>query len=268
MTTATLGGLIKDHRIKKRLSQLEVSLRIGWQDTTRLSKIEQGRVGKPTRKTIEKVIKALALDEQEKGDFLFTGGYLPTEEEIVKIKQKTQSILDNWPYPAAVLDFSWRVINQNKANMEVYQTSSKMNEEIFKNHTRVIEILFNPNLKQHKLLKGQELVRWHTFLTLIIVQFNYEQRIRAKEKWYISHIKEMLKNDLFRKLWTESQTVPHPEIIVGKFATKTIAHPKNPHQVLNFYLFVIPILDDPRFEMEFLVPMDINTYQYYKSRLN
>jgi len=51
MLTATLGGLIKDYRIKKRLSQLEVSLRIGWKDTTRLSKIEQGRVGKPIRKT-------------------------------------------------------------------------------------------------------------------------------------------------------------------------------------------------------------------------
>jgi len=40
MITATLGGLIKDFRIKKRLSQFDVSLRIGWKDTSRLSKIE------------------------------------------------------------------------------------------------------------------------------------------------------------------------------------------------------------------------------------
>lgn len=265
MITATLGGLIKDYRIKKRLSQLEVSLRIGWQDTSRLSKIEQGRVGKPTRETVEKIIKALDLNQKEKGQFLLVGGYLPTEEEIAKIKQKTQSFLDNWPYPATVLDFSWRTININKATTKIYQLGPKKTKEILKNHIRVTEILFNPNLMQHKLLKGEELAKWYMFLTLIIIQFNYEQSQsnRIKEKWYTSHIKEMLKNELFQKLWEESKTMSHLEIVVGKFATKSIANPKNPTEMLNFYLFVVPVLDDPRFEIELLIPMNLRTYQYF-----
>ena len=73
MLISTLGGLIKDYRIKKRLSQLEVSLRIGWKDSTRLSKIEQGRVGRPTRPTLDKIMGALSLSEQEKGQMLLTG---------------------------------------------------------------------------------------------------------------------------------------------------------------------------------------------------
>ena len=107
MVTATLGGLIKDFRIKKRLSQFDVSLRIGWKDTSRLSKIEQGRVGKPARETIEKIIKALELNQQEKGQLLYAGGYLPTDEEIEDIIKKVRTKIDNWHYPAYLLDFSW-----------------------------------------------------------------------------------------------------------------------------------------------------------------
>lgn len=81
MVTATLGGLIKDYRIKKRLSQLEVSLCIGWKDTSRLSKIEQGRVGTPTRPTLDKIMDALELNEHERGEMLLVSGTLPTKEK-------------------------------------------------------------------------------------------------------------------------------------------------------------------------------------------
>ena len=80
----TLGGLIKTYRINKRLSQFDVALAIGWKDTSRLSKIEQGRV-KPTRPVVEKIMAALNLSSEERGEFLLTGGYLPSDEEITKV---------------------------------------------------------------------------------------------------------------------------------------------------------------------------------------
>lgn len=263
MLTATLGGLIKDYRIKKRLSQLEVSLRIGWRDTSRLSKIEQGRVGKPTRNTIDKVIKALELTEQEKTEFLLIGGYLPTAGEIKTIRKKLSSTLNNWPYPATILDFSWRAIDHNKANIDLYQTDSEFNNRVIKNHMRVLEILFDSDLKQNQLLKGDALKSWHTFLSLVIINFKSEQKNRTKEKWYITHLKSMLQNETFRKLWSETEKIFHPQVIIGKFATKSIVNPKDQKRMLNFYLFVVPVIEDPRFEMELLVPMDLNTYQYY-----
>ena len=120
MITATLGGLIQDYRIKKRLSQFDVSLRIGWKDTSRLSKIEQGRVGKPTRETIEKIIKALELNQQEKGQLLYAGGYLPTDEEIEDIIKKVRTKIDSWRYPAYLLDFSWRMLYTNGITTHVF----------------------------------------------------------------------------------------------------------------------------------------------------
>lgn len=265
MSTATLGGLIKDYRIKKRLSQLEVSLRIGWQDTSRLSKIEQGRVGKPTRETVEKIIKALELDQQEKGEFLFIGGYLPTEEEIINIRKKLSPIVSNWSYPAAIFDFSWRAIDQNKANIDVYQISSELNHRIFNEHLRVLEILFDPNLKQNKFLKGNHLKGWYSFLSSVIVNFKYEQKKRVKEKWYIYHLKDMLLNPTFRKLWSETEEKSGTEFIIGRFAKQSLINPKKFKERLNFYLFTMPVLEDPRFALELLVPMDMNTYQYYQN---
>ena len=89
MLLNTLGGLIKDYRIKKRISQLDISLKLGWKDTSRISKIEQGRVGKPNRDTAERLMQALDLTEQERGNFLLVGGYLPTDEEIKIILNET-----------------------------------------------------------------------------------------------------------------------------------------------------------------------------------
>lgn len=263
MLTSTLGGLIKDYRIKKRLSQLEVSLRIGWKDTTRLSKIEQGRVGKPTRETVDKIIKALELLDMEIGQFLLVGGYLPTEEEINNIRRTMAPILNSWNYPATIFDFSWRVIDQNKANIDLYQLDPALNESIFKNHMRIHEIIFDSSMVQNKLLKGEDLEKWHQFLTALIVQFKHEQRDRTNEKWFTSYIKSMQKNDLFRKIWKNTQGAIPPEVLIGKFAYKLIVNPKDPEKVLRFYLFVVPVVADSRFEMEVLIPMNTETYEYY-----
>src|SRR3989338_2476527 len=114
MLTSTLGGLIKDHRIKKRLSQLDVSLRIGWKDTSRLSKIEQGRVGRPTRETIEKIIKALELTEYDRGNTLLSAGIAPTREEVKNVIFRLKGDLDNFKYPLLVVNFIWDTLYFNK----------------------------------------------------------------------------------------------------------------------------------------------------------
>lgn len=45
--SATLGGLLKDYRLQKNLSQLEIAFAMGWKEPSRLSRIEQGKIGNP-----------------------------------------------------------------------------------------------------------------------------------------------------------------------------------------------------------------------------
>src|SRR3990167_7521054 len=104
--SATLGGYIKDYRLQKNISQLEIAFALGWKEPSRLSRIEQGRVGNPERKMMDRIIAALKLSEEEKNDLLFAGNYLPTNEEIREIRKKIDSTIEKWLYPVIVYDFS------------------------------------------------------------------------------------------------------------------------------------------------------------------
>src|SRR3989344_6887474 len=112
--SATLGGLLKDYRLQKNISQLEISFAVGWKEPSRLSRIEQGRVGRPKRVLLEKIMDSMKLSQEERNRLLLTGGYMPTDEEVEDIRNKVKKTLDEWKYPAVVLDFTWRIVSQNR----------------------------------------------------------------------------------------------------------------------------------------------------------
>src|SRR3989338_10119232 len=105
---ATLGGLLKDYRLQKNISQLEISFAVGWKEPSRLSRIEQGRVGRPKRVLLEKIMDSMKLSQEERNRLLLTGGYLPTDEEVENLRARIKTMVDQWQYPASVMDFTWR----------------------------------------------------------------------------------------------------------------------------------------------------------------
>src|SRR3989344_5536505 len=105
MITASFGGLLKDFRTRKNFSQKEIAYAMGWRETSRLSRIEQGITKKTNRETIDRILNILQLERNKKGQLLLAGGYLPTEEEIKQIRMEVQPLLDKWKYPAYLLDF-------------------------------------------------------------------------------------------------------------------------------------------------------------------
>ncbi len=265
MNNSTLGGLIKDYRIQKGISQLDIAFSLGWKEPSRLSRIEQGRTEKPTREVLDKIIVAIGLKEEETNTLLLTGGYLPTEEEIEEIREETKQILEEWPYPSYIFDYSWRIIMANKQVISIYKVSPDVEKAMYKHHPRVLDMLFDSNFRQNKLLNGEGAENWKSFLKIAILNFKYEQKRRTREKWYIDHIKELMKNNLFRELWVDIDTRDKLKGIVGKFTPKDVIHPKNNGQFLRFFRFSAPILKDPRFEIEYLIPRDLETYKYYNT---
>lgn len=265
MNNSTLGGLIKDYRLQKSISQLDIAFALGWKETSRLSRIEQGRTEKPTREIIDKIVSALGLKEEEKNTLLLAGGYLPMENEIESIREETKHILEEWPYPAYLYDFSWRIIIPNKQVISIYKLTRDEEESIYKFHPRILDVLFDPNFRQNKLLNGPGSKDWTFFLRVAILNFKYEQKRRTKEKWYIDHIKILMNNNLFRELWTTTDINEKLKGIVGKFTPKDVIHPEDDQQLLKFFRFSAPIMHDPRFEIEYLIPRDLETYKYYNS---
>lgn len=266
MLTSTLGGLIKDYRIKKRLSQMEVSLRIGWKDTTRLSKIEQGRVGKPTRETIEKVIKALDLNGQEKGEFLLIGGYLPTDEEIKRAIKKVKDKIDNWPYPAYLIDFSWRNLYVNPSTWDVHRVSVTQGRKLTKGKVNILELAFTA-LKQKDIVltKGQGRNASDDFVTSLIAQFKIETHGHENEKWYTDIVRRLMQYDEFYKLWPQVKIEDYDKELLD-YEYKEIGWLEE-KRVFKFHLFVSRLMMDQRFQIVFYVPADNQTARFFLNKI-
>lgn len=254
MLTATLGGLIKDHRLRKRLSQMEVSLRIGWKDTTRLSKIEQGRVGKPTRETIEKVIKALGLDEQEKGEFLLVGGYLPTEEEIKKVIKKVKDRIDTWPHPAYLLDFSWRVLHLNQWTIDVFKLPPFLRNISLKIAPNLLEFPFSTKeVLPVDIKKGDDEKSTQPFQIAQVAQFKVEQNGRDNEKWYKDLIKKLTQNDQFRQVWSTLEPQKYHKKLLD-YEYKVVTWPDKTRKTFKFHIFTSRLISDQRFQVVLYLP--------------
>jgi len=264
MTNSTLGGLLKDYRLQKGKSQLDIAFSLGWKETSRLSRIEQGKTETPARELIDKIIEVIGLEEEEKNTLLLTGGYLPTAKEIKRVVQETEPIRQGWPYPCTLYDFTWRIIKKNAQNIRVYQLSEDLINKIDKNHLRILDQIFLLPIENYKILEDKNPKKFHAFLRTVVSQFKYEHSHRTNEKWYIEHIKKLMDSKLFREIWSTINIKFTGNDVVNKFAIEIIVNPEDSRKLLNFYLFVVPVIKDPRFEIELMVPADLETYQFFQ----
>ncbi|MBI2020234.1 helix-turn-helix domain-containing protein [Candidatus Daviesbacteria bacterium] len=265
MLTATLGGLIKDYRIKKRLSQLEVSLRIGWKDTSRLSKIEQGRVGKPTRETAEKIIKALDLNMQEKGELLLMGGYLPTAQEIKKILKVLVPQVDNWSYPAYVMDFSWRLLYSNDLNLKVLTLPLSVKDFIEKEYPNVLLFAFLPKEQfPAEVEKGEDKNHLKPFQIAQIAAFKTETHQFQNEGWYNKLVQDLMKFEKFRELWSKIDQKDYHKKLYDYEYKKINSVYEGKKRSFEFHIFTAKIIYDPRFQLVLYFPANKETDRYWE----
>ncbi|MCL4367320.1 helix-turn-helix domain-containing protein [Patescibacteria group bacterium] len=265
MLTATLGGLIKDYRIKKRLSQLEVSLRIGWKDTSRLSKIEQGRVGKPTRPTVDKIIKALELTNQEAGEFLEEGGYLPTDEEIKRVISKVKDRIDSWPCACYLIDFSWRFLYANKNTSKLYQFPDQFRKDIPSLKISLLQFAVEPDKNMTvKIWKGDDPESLHPFDAAQILQFKIEQHSREADRWYRNLVASLVKNDAFRKLW--NNVVPqnyHKKMLDYEYKRVILTDEHKEEWTIDLHVTTAQFIDDSRFSLVMYFPANQQATDFF-----
>lgn len=265
MLIATLGGLIKDHRIRKRVSQLEVSLRIGWQDTSRLSKIEQGRVGKPARETIEKIIKALELNPQEKGEFLFAGGYLPLDSEIKQTIAEIADKIDHWPYPAYLMDFSFRWLYTNIHTLKTAGLPPKFKKVIIKNSPNFLEFPFLPKEQFNiEVSKGEDINNLKPFQIAQIAAFKTENLHYQNESWYKSLIRSLMKYEDFRELWPKISLKDYHKRLFDYEYKRMTGKYNGKKQSLDFHLQTARLITDPRFQIVLYYPANSQTEEFFQ----
>lgn len=262
--SASVGGILKDYRTQKRIPKKDILRVLGWKNDRELTKIEQGTAEKSTRSVIEKICRALQLNEIERNNLLLAGNYLPTKKEIDAIRRKYAKYIEEWPYSAVVYDFCWRVMLLNTKIMKLLRIpNEEERQSIYRKTPTAIEIIFDPKYTQNRYLVGEEVDAWHKNLLRFLTHFKNLQKSITRDKWYIATIRRMMDNELFRTLWLKVQH-GETEIVTTRYGKKIFVHPEDTKKRLYFNIFVAPLYKDPRFELEFFSPSDDQTAAYFK----
>lgn len=121
MTTvhAPVGGLIRQWRTRRRLSQLELSIAADV-STRHLSYVETGR-SKPTAGMILRLADQLDVPLRERNRLLLAGGYAPVYPErglddpaMAAVRRALRRLITaQQPYPALVVDGHWNLVEAN-----------------------------------------------------------------------------------------------------------------------------------------------------------
>ena len=259
---ASVAELLKTYRIQRNVSQYEIALTLGHKNTSIVDNLEKGRIEQPSKQLVIQICRILGLRTNEVNSVLLAGNYLPTKKEIEKACNVARPILINWPYSAVLYDFSWRLILINNNHADLLGMSQKDVKALESNTPSAIEIIFDPNFLANKYLTGEDLVIWHNNLVRFITHFRYLHKSITKQKWYIALVKKMMGNELFRVTWKKAQAADS-NLQVTRYGNKVFYDPKT-NRKYKFNVFVVPLLNDPRFEIEFYTPADAETFKHYE----
>lgn len=121
MTTATVGPLLRDWRLRRRLSQLDLALEAEV-STRHLSFVETGR-SRPSAHMVLHLADRLEVPLRERNQLLLAAGHAPVFEqhelddrEMAPVRDALHLILDGHePYPAVVVDRAWEMVAGNRA---------------------------------------------------------------------------------------------------------------------------------------------------------
>ncbi|MDA0351911.1 MAG: helix-turn-helix domain-containing protein [Chloroflexi bacterium] len=123
MAGRAVGALVRDWRMRRRRSQMDVALDVGV-STRHLSFVETGR-SNPSPELLVAIADELAVPLRERNSLLLAAGYAPRYAEtplddaaMGQVRSALQRMLDSHqPYPGAVIDRMWNVVLSNQAGL-------------------------------------------------------------------------------------------------------------------------------------------------------
>ncbi|KZB88171.1 helix-turn-helix domain-containing protein [Amycolatopsis regifaucium] len=114
-----VGELLREWRDRRRISQLDLAISAEI-STRHLSFVETGR-SKPSRDMVLRLGEHLEVPLRERNQLLLAAGYAPAypegglgDPELAAVRQAVRQLLTSHePYPAAVVDRGWNLVDAN-----------------------------------------------------------------------------------------------------------------------------------------------------------
>jgi transcriptional regulator with XRE-family HTH domain len=120
-----VGGLLREWRRRRRLSQLDVALQSAV-SARHLSFVETGR-SRPSRELVLHLAERLDVPLEERNALLLAAGYAPIYRrtpldaaEMMPVREALERMLRaHEPFPAVVVDRRWDLVSANRAAMAI-----------------------------------------------------------------------------------------------------------------------------------------------------
>ncbi|MEN9647160.1 MAG: hypothetical protein RL238_3829 [Actinomycetota bacterium] len=121
MTRQPVGSLLREWRLRRRRSQLDLAIEAGV-STRHLSFVETGR-SRPSPELVLSLARHLDVPLRERNALLLAAGYAPRfgersldDDDMAPVRDSLQRMLDaHHPYPGVVIDRQWNVMLANGA---------------------------------------------------------------------------------------------------------------------------------------------------------
>src|SRR5215207_745925 len=117
------GPLLREWRVRRRLSQLDLSSRTGV-STRHLSCVETGRA-KPSRELLLFLSEELEIPKRDTNELLLAAGFAPSytqldldDDAMAAVRDVMRLVLEgNEPNPTTVIDTRWNLLDANASAM-------------------------------------------------------------------------------------------------------------------------------------------------------
>jgi transcriptional regulator with XRE-family HTH domain len=121
MTESNVGKLLREWRVRRHLSQLDLSNRAGI-SARHLSFVETGR-SRPSREMVLHIADHLDVPLRDRNPLLIAAGYAPSYHatdfdapEMRTVREAIDALLaGHEPYPAILVDRHWQLVAANRA---------------------------------------------------------------------------------------------------------------------------------------------------------
>jgi transcriptional regulator with XRE-family HTH domain len=253
--TGTPGGnrlkLLREASGKTQLDvELDASLGSGY-----LQRVESGKVQRPERETVERILAALGARYTERRDILEMFGYivdtpLPDDAEIEWAIQACQPELHEVIFPAYLLDCAHRLLAWNQLAPSLFNTDVAVLVGV-----SVLQVLFNPRYSVSPLIHNPD-----EFYPATLRALREQVQLYRGESWHVALIEELkAQAPLFRRYWLSTESDRR---------YPTAARPLTPIEfklpdsgLLKFWLTSESFMQDRRFRIIYYLPADAKTIQ-------
>lgn len=252
---SVLGGLIKAYRLRRGLTQSELSEAIGWRILpSRLSRYEQGLIV-PSRATLEKISKALGLRSDDRGRLFMEAGYVPTDAEVSDTLLWLQPFMDGWKGPAYLTDFSWRFLGCNEPAARILGLQKEELQRLLLKRPTLLDLAFDPRWPVRRQIPEEAFL---SFSRGQIARFKAQQRDRIGQRWYRKVLRRLMPIPSFSQLW---DTTP------GELGSALMDYNrmqfKTPFGQLDFHTFASAVVSDPRLFVILWLPANAATAKLF-----